>query len=160
MVSTNLDILSSYFFLGVRFNKDSINLLITSLSILIGLLLSLLVLLFDLGKKEKENLVDTSANDKIKYKFQSDKVGLVKEVFSNVLFSVLLSIFTIVFCLLTQISRIDFIYELLPSLIYECMKWLFLIIIHFISFFLLVQFILTLLMILKRFKILFDLEFK
>lgn len=40
----------------ISFDKDVIDILITSLSIFLGLLLSLLVLVFDLGKKENESL--------------------------------------------------------------------------------------------------------
>lgn len=102
--------LLSVFLIGIfkiSFDKDIINILITSLSIFIGLLLSLLVLLFDLGRKENEHLHKLPADPVAPVDKAKKKVILIREVFSQVLFSIVLSAGAILSTMSTQIIRFD-----------------------------------------------------
>ncbi|MFD2742381.1 MULTISPECIES: hypothetical protein [Sphingobacterium] len=144
---------------NISFDKDIINILITSLSIFIGLLLSLLVLLFDLGRKENEQLHALPSDPVAHIDKAKKKVALIREVFSQVIFSVVLSAGAILSTMSTQVIKFDSDIVLPESKIIDGITFAYFYASHFLSIFLICEFIITLLMILKRFKILFDLEF-
>jgi len=159
LVLPTLSSLMFIFLFKFNFDKDKINLLVTSLTIFTGLLLSLLVLLFDLGRKEKETFSTIPIDQIQKHNLSKNKITLVGEVFSNVLYSILTSALAILFCLLTQMSRVSIIYDNVPLQVYLILKFILLKALSFVALFLLFQFFLSLLMIIKRFKILYDLGF-
>ena len=64
----------------VFLSESLINILITSLAIFVGLLLNVMVVIFDIIKKNDDKL----------------KLRLIKETYSNISFAILLSIFTII----------------------------------------------------------------
>ncbi len=145
----------SLFLIGIRITEDYINILITSLSIFVGLLFSLLTLIFDLGKKEKERKQELGS------KYQEDyKYILIKELFINISFSIALSIISILFLLSTQFHPaliINFLKQ------YSCFNYLrvgYLATTTIISFTLIVEFALLLLMILKRFFLIYLNQFE
>lgn len=72
----------------VRLNERSTNIIITSLSILVGLLFNVIVLLFDLVSKNGK---------------RSLKNRILKEVLANITFSVLLAIISIILTLLANL---------------------------------------------------------
>ena len=147
-------------FFRISFDKDVIDILITSFSIFLGLLLSLLVLVFDLGRKENQSLISADP-EKIKLIEKiKDKIKLVREIFSNVLFTILLAGVAIICALATQLIKLDSNIVLPTSVIFDSITLVYFYLSHFLSLFLIIEFIISLLMILKRFKILFEIEFK
>jgi hypothetical protein len=144
----------------ISFDNDVINILITSLSIFLGLLLSLLVLVFDLGRKENEQLNNVE-QDKVNLVNQlKAKIKLIREIFSHVLFTILLAGVAIICALGTQLIKLESEIAIPASKIFDCVTLAYSYASHFVSVFMIIEFIISLLMILKRFKILFEIEFK
>lgn len=119
------------FSFNILLSDNLINILITSLSIFVGLLLNLLVIIFDVVTKLKE-----------KEKHDTLKKNFLKEIYSNISFSILLSLVAIIFLVL---SLTDNCYLKLIS--------------NVICDMLLLFFSMTLLMILRRVHILLSNEF-
>lgn len=115
-----------YFDIGL--SDRATNIIITTLSILVGLLFNVIVIIFDIIKRD--------STKKIKNK-------LLEELLTNISYSILLSIFIIVFTLLTYINN-----ELSNTIFTG------------IVYFLIGNYFLTVLMILKRMYQLFDNELK
>jgi hypothetical protein len=115
-----------YFDIGL--NDRATNIIITTLSILVGLLFNVIVIIFDIIKRD--------STKKIKNK-------LLEELLTNISYSILLSILIIVFTLLTYINN-------------ELSKTIF----TGIVYFLIGNYFLTVLMVLKRMYQLFDNELK
>jgi hypothetical protein len=126
-------------------------LIITSLSIFIGLLFSLLTLIFDLAKKEKEKLVNETVNHIEKASFT-----LIKEIFVNISYSIILSILCIISVFVSQFRPVFFIEIIKKTNYFMIIKHAFFFFTNAIVVFLLIQFVFTLLMILKRFFIIFN----
>lgn len=143
------------FFIGVRVTEDYINILITSLSIFVGLLFSLLTLIFELGKKEKElkQALGVKYNEEYKY-------ILIKELFINISFSIALSIIAILFLLSTQFHPALIINFLKQYACFNYIKIGYLAITTIVSFALIIEFALLLLMILKRFFLIYLNQFE
>lgn len=112
------------------FKPDHVNILIASLSILAGFLFNLLAMIFGFMDKLKEN----AENDDI-------KLVLVKEIHINISFSILLSIFCIVFLLFCDVETV-------------CLKVLF----NVLALFFIISFLLAMLMVLKRIYIIMSKE--
>ena len=114
------------FYFKVYVTETAINVIISTLSILVGLLFNVVVLIFDIIKRDSQNKI---------------KNIVLKQILSNIAFTILLSIISILFTLLTlienNISKIVF---------------------NSILFFLLFNFVITVLMILKRMFHLFHSE--
>lgn len=108
------------------FSTDALNIVISTLSILVGLLFNVVVLIFDIIKRDSSNKI---------------KNIVLKQILSNIAFTILISIIAIIFTLLTFINN------------FYCK-----IIFNSILFFLLTNFGLTVLMILKRMFHLFHTE--
>ncbi len=119
------------FYFGILLSDNLINILITSLSIFVGLLLNLLVIIFDVVTKLKEN----GNQETLKKKF-------LKEIYSNISFSILLSIVAILFLVLSLTDNCYF--KSVTNVITDA---------------LLLFFGITLLMILRRVHILLSNEF-
>lgn len=114
--------------------KDLTNVLITSLSVFAGLLFNLLLLIYDIVKKAKPD----EPYAELKTKF-------LREIYSNISYSILVSIVTIILLLFSSLS-ITSRYFQLP--------------VAYLIYFLVANFILTLSMILRRVHILLSKEFE
>lgn len=123
------------------------NILITSLSVFAALLFNLLLLLFDALEKQKE---------KCKYRYEDGTVEsreltkhenlirtFMQEIFSNISFGIFISVLAIVFLLLTQMISVPYF-----SIFFQVC-----------SYYLAIQFILTLFLVLKRIHLLLKEEF-
>ncbi|WP_422354945.1 hypothetical protein [Roseivirga pacifica] len=121
--------------MDIRLQKDTINLLITVQSIFIGLLLNLLVLLYALIQRKPE---------------KPERKQLLREVFHNISFSILLAIVSILGLLFSLFKA--------PLIFWKAFDLdLF---IDFLNYILLTEFVIILLMILKRINVLLTKEFK
>lgn len=114
--------------LGVRPTERVNTIIISTLSILIGLFFNVVVILFDIIKRDNN---------------QEIKNELLKQLLTNILYSILLSLIII------GITILSF---------FENKYWK--LICYFLTFFLLIHFALTVLMILKRIYVLFTNEMK
>jgi hypothetical protein len=136
-------------------NDNYLNIIITSLSIFVGLLFGFLTLVFDIVKNEKIVVQNPNATDEQKLKLQ-----LVKELFINIAFAIALSILSIVAALLTRFHPTPIILQLQKLTCYYYIRKLYLLTTNLIAIFLVLLFVATLLMILKRFFIIFTNDFK
>jgi uncharacterized membrane protein len=138
---------------GLKFDKDYVNITLTCLSIFTGLLFSLLTMVLSLiQENQKIELDKVKLEEKRK---TSARLELTNHLFINIGFTIVLSILSIVFVLLTQLKPIKII-ELLEDFEYfKILKLCYLYLINGIAFFLIIEFLLTLLMIVKRFTVLF-----
>lgn len=109
-------------------DTNSINIIITTLSILVGLFFNVIVLIFDIIKRDKNNNI---------------KNVVLKELQANIAYIILISIISILICLVTYIDNC-FVKYISNSVV----------------FFLLTNLIMTVLMVLKRMFHLFDKEFE
>jgi len=110
----------------IYLKTDAINIIISSLSILVGLLFNVVVLIFDIIKRDKSNDI---------------KNTVLRQILSNIAFTILLSIVSILLTLFTYTDN-------------STIKIIF----NAIVYFLLTNFIMTVLMILKRMFHLFHSE--
>jgi hypothetical protein len=140
-------------FSGLEFDKDYVNITLTCLSIFTGLLFSLLTMVLSLiQENQKIEIEKVKAEDKKK---TVARIELTNHLFINIGFTIVLSILSIVFVLLTQLNLTKFT-ELMSGFMYvELVKQFYLYLTNGITFFLIIEFILTLLMIVKRFTVLF-----
>lgn len=127
-------------YLEIPLNDGLANALITSFSIFSALLFNLLLLVYDISGK---NLDQTKYTDPVDIKRIVQKRELLREIYVNVSFSILVSIMTVVILLS---------YFLKPG---NCRLWAINIcsfqwLLAFVIYYLAIQFILTLLMVLKR----------
>lgn len=113
-------------FLKLRLVNDIINILITSLSIFAALLLNLLLLIFDIVRKNERNIDGSNNNER--------KLEFLKEIYSNISYSILISILTLIFLMLLNFIKNSLAGEICTLIIFTF----------------LINFILSLLMILKR----------
>lgn len=116
----------SYF--DVNLNKDVVNVIITALSIFVGLLFNVVVLVFDIINKESTTAI---------------KKRLMNEIITNISYCILLSLVAILISLFVFLDNCFVVKT-----------------ISFIIYFLLSNFLVTLLMVLKRVYVLFDNESK
>lgn len=105
--------------LCIYFSVTFVDIVVSGLSIFVGLLFNIIVILFDIVK-----------TDKVK----PDKKQVVREVVINISFCIILSLFAITTAFMTQLEWGN------------CFKY----ISNFITYFLVLEFFLTLLMVLKR----------
>lgn len=139
--------------LELRIDNEYLSIIITSLSIFIGLLFSLLTLVFDMVKSSS-NLENEIDHKKIV------KHTLTQELFINIAFAIALSLVSIVAVFLTRFRPAPII-DLLKNLsYYEYIKEIYIFSTNLFAIYLLILFLFTLLMILKRFYILFLSQFK
>lgn len=120
--------------------SDITSILITSFSIFTALLFNLLVLLFDIVNKNKTIPADATDEEK---KGLSNKLRLLKEVYSNISYCILVSIIVLVLLIISLVSTNEIFIKTMGILVYfGCLN-----------------FILILIVILKRIHILFSNEF-
>lgn len=143
-------------FLDVNFVKNFSELIVTSLSIFIGLLFSLLTLIFDLAKKEKEKIALIKANNGTPTKKEKASFVLIKEMFINISYAILLSILSIVCVFITEFRPKYIISYVCTLENQDTIKVYCLFLANLFVVFLLIQFLLTLLMVLRRFFIVFN----
>lgn len=108
----------------IYLKTDYLNIFISALSIFVGLLFNVIVVMFDIAKKDK---------------IRRAKLDLIRDVVINISFAILTSVLAILTSLLTQIE-LNGAYKIVSN---------------FINYFLLINFVLTLLMILKRMYVVF-----
>lgn len=138
---------------GLKFNKDYVNIALTCLSIFTGLLFGLLPMVFNLIiENQKIKISDEDAE--IRKRVEA-KIDLTKHLFINIGFSIVLSILSLILVLLTQLYPTVIIHKIQSWEYYEIIKQTYLYFINGVCFFLIIEFILTLLMIIRRFTILF-----
>ena len=133
-------------YLGISLSDNLVNALITSFSIFSALLFNLLLLVYDISGKKSEQIKGSDQSkitDPLEIKRIGQKNKLLREIYVNVSFSILVSIICVVI-LLT--------YFLKPT---TCEFWVINLcllkpLFTFVVYFLAVQFILTLFMVLKR----------
>jgi len=138
---------SSFVYYDVPLSKESISLFITILSILGGFSFNLLAIIFGYHDKIERSIKNENS---IKWTY-------IKEIHSNISFSILNSFLCIAFLLL---CKLDFKWANVTvdvlSRIYNLNYAV--IIVNFSTFFLIIFYVITLLMILKRISILFNRE--
>jgi hypothetical protein len=116
-------------------DRATSNILITSLSIFSALLLNLLMLIYDLVRKEEETEPDPGTENRA--------VKLLQEIFTNISYSIVVSVFCVAILLIAYL---------------EIRSGIFLQIFSLVVYFLVIQFLLTLFMVLKRVHILLSLR--
>lgn len=168
---------------GTRIQVEYFDILVSALSIFVGLLFSLLVLIFELAKKERDTVKDRKKQKQEEIEKLSreneyspivsdlrteienldKKVLFLKEIFTQVSFAIIISLISICALFLTQASMPnleEFLSRYLSNevILYIKYWWDFVITISAIYF--LIQFLLSLVLALKRFYSLFSIEFK
>lgn len=124
-------------------DKSFANILITSLSIFAALLLNLLLLVFDIVRKTNDAI---SKNREMKNPYENEERRLIflKEIYSNISYAIFVSILSIIILLIAYFICNVHLLQLVSFFVY----------------FLSINFILTLLMIVKRVHILLSNELK
>ncbi len=122
-------------------DKEFANILITSLSIFAALLLNLLLLVFDIVRKTNDSI---ARNKELKnpYEAEEKRLTFLKEIYANISYAIFVSILSIVILLIAYFVCDFHLLQLFSFFIY----------------FLSLNFILTLLMIVKRVHILLSNE--
>ena len=147
-------------FFRIRLVDSYISIIITALSICVGLLFNLLTLILDLARKQKIDIEDKEVKKVILSEADKVKFILTKELFVNIASAIVISIVAIAFSLL-MIIKPKFLIALLMNIrCYESIKELYFILTSMIVIFLVIEFFLLLLMILKRFFLIFNQEIK
>jgi hypothetical protein len=144
--------------LGVRLSNDYINVIITSLSIFVGLLLNLLLLIFDLAKKQKQKNAEYEEKLEILPSIEKVKFLIAKELYVNILFAIVISIFAILACFVATLRPILIIAFFKNLTCFNMIKEMYVFLSTAITITLSLEFLLTLLMILKRFFLIFNKE--
>lgn len=117
-----------FYFGGLRVDKDSIETIVGSLSIFVGLLFNALVILLDVARKHESKEI---------------KQIIVKELTANISFSIIISFAAIFIMLFGFVENLN---NTIKAAI------------NVISFFLLAEFLLTFLMVMKRVYLIFKKE--
>ncbi|WP_129021877.1 hypothetical protein [Edaphocola flava] len=140
-------------FLGLRFTKDYVDIILTCLSIFTGLLFTLLaMILVSVQDNAKINIDNVDIENK---KVIKAKIDLTKHLFVNIAFSIVLSIFALILVLSTQFHPIKLIDLIARLKVYYYLKNCYLFLTNGLSFFFLIEFLLTLFMIVRRFAVLY-----
>ena len=152
--------------IGLFISIQYLSIILTCLSIFSGLLFGLLSLVLSLINNTKttyNTLIKIPEPDSVIQKEILDteiKYRISKELFINIGFAIFLSLVAIVFTLLTRLKPESLIQIFKNNGCYPLLKDIFIISTNFISYFIISVFILTILMVLKRFYLLFDNEVK
>ncbi|ADQ17091.1 hypothetical protein Lbys_1373 [Leadbetterella byssophila DSM 17132] len=80
----------SLIYYEIELNPEATNIIITSLSIFVGLMFNIIVLIFDIVKRDASRKV---------------KNTVLKELLANISFAIILSVFSIIITLFTYISK-------------------------------------------------------
>lgn len=155
-------LLTSEFFI----TETYLNIILTCLSIFAGLLFGLLSLVFELTKNIKKEVEIIKINPIVgdtlfkKLAHEELKYRISKELFVNIGFAIIVSILTIICAILTRLYPKQIVFWLSHFECYQFIKTIYLISSNFLAYYLLMLFVLTIMMILKRFFLLFDSETK
>lgn len=141
-------------FAGLKFNKDYVNITLTCLSIFAGLLFGLLTMVFSMVQ-ENQKLNPEKEKDESKKKIILAKIDLTKHLFINISFSIVLSLLALIFVLFTQFYPVQIVEMIDTWKYYIYLKKSYLYALNGLSFFFIIEFMLTLMMILRRFTVLF-----
>lgn len=143
---------------GIGLDKDTINVLITALSVVTALLFNLLLLVYDFIKKEGDSNSKISSEDSKDHLVNRNnalrlKMRYLNEIYSNISFSILVAVITVVILvvLLMNVRYPKEMTDLNFRVAYFC---------NLFTFALLCNFVLTLIMILQRIHKLLTDEFK
>jgi hypothetical protein len=140
-------------FSGLQFNKDYVDIGLTCLSIFTGLLFTLLAIVLGvINENSKVNINEVLPHKQKKYKAT---IELTNHLFINIAFSLVISVLSIIIILLTQIYPKNLIIILKNCDYYDLFRYIYLYSINFIAFFLIIEFLLLLMMIIKRFTLIF-----
>ncbi len=142
--------------------ENQLETVLTTMSIFTGLLFGLLPLVINLiseARKSVEMLRKTNPDELVEKELRRSEIkfSISKELFTNIGFTILIAILVIVFSVSTQL------YFPLPkrwglSHVLSIVNPMFIIFSHFISYFLMIHFVFTLMMVLKRFNLLYSQE--
>ncbi len=125
---------------GVLLTDSLVNGLITSFSIFSALLFNLLLLVYSIAEKNPDS---TKITDQLEIKKNAQRRELLREIYINVSFSILISTISVVI-LLTYFLKISNCFFWKVNLC--SFQWLLAAILYYLS----IQFLLTLFMVLKR----------
>jgi hypothetical protein len=125
---------------GVLLNDSLVNALITSFSIFSALLFNLLLLVYDIAGKDPDK---AKVTDPLEIKKNVQRRELLREIYVNVSFSILISTISVVI-LLTYFLKISNCFFWKVNLC--SFQWLLAAIVYYLS----IQFLLTMFMVLKR----------
>jgi hypothetical protein len=145
---------------GVTITESYLSIILTCLSIFAGLLFGLLPLIFTVTKDMNKDFVTQKAaipQNTLKpdsFTRIENQLRISIELFSNISFAISISIISIISCLLTR-CKPAWIIAYLQRYNYKLFKTIWLTTTNFASYFTLILFVLTLLMILKRFFLLY-----
>jgi amino acid transporter len=130
--------LSIFFGLQFRLDTNVSNALMTSLSVFSALLFNLLLLIYDIVRKEEKERKEEKDSKK-----DTLLLELLRQIYANISYSIFISVFTVAILLINflDIKNICFV-----------------VIINCVVYYLTVQFVLTLFMILKRVHVLLKKE--
>lgn len=138
---------------GLQFNNDYVNIGLTCLSIFTGLLFTLLAIVLGvINENNKINIDELLPHKRKKYKATFE---LTNHLFINIAFSLVVSVLAIFIVLLTQVYPKNIIILLKKYFDYYLFRDIYLYTINFIAFFLIIEFLLLLMMIIKRFTLIF-----
>lgn len=161
---------------SIKDSKEIINIIITTLSIFIGLFMNLAVLLIDLYNKNNQKikqfsvdniLEEADVDERIKKNNQRKNLGLVseiaKETMHSIFYSIFISILTIIISLFSYVN-FQYLKSILLEINHDKIKFciacisainpirLVEIALHLVIYYLAIHFLLVLLMIIKRFS--------
>ena len=143
---------------GIRLTNDYVNIIITSLSIFVGLLFNLLILIFDLTRKQKSKLKEFEVKTEVVPRIDMVKFTILKELYANICFAIAVSIFAIAAAIAPTLKPKLILPFLRNIKYYHSLKDIYIFLTNSIAIFLSILFLLTLLMILKRFFLIFNNE--
>lgn len=138
---------------GLLFDQDYVNITLTCLSIFAGLLFGLLTMVFGLLQEQQQLSLSTLTPEKKRVIIA--KYDLTKHLFINIGFSIVLSVLALIAVLFTQFKPLNVMHLINSWMYYDSLKNIYLYLINGISFFLIIEFLLTLMMIIRRFTVLF-----
>jgi hypothetical protein len=142
--------------------KSISSLIVTCLSIFIGLLFNLLILIFDLSKRETDKIKnieqqkDDTEDKQLTLKAERTALELIKELFVNIAYAIALSILCVIIILLGKFRPTLMLVILKKTNWFGVIRHYTLLSLDTLTIFFLIQFLLTLLMILNRFFIIFN----
>lgn len=139
--------------LGLSFDKDYVNISLTCLSIFIGLLFGLLTMVFSMVQENQKIEIEKIPSEEKRRGIA--RIDLTQHLFINIGFSISLSLLALIVILLTQLHPVVLIEYINCWKYYDYLKNGYLYATNGVSFFLLIEFLLTLMMIMRRFTILF-----
>jgi hypothetical protein len=127
-------------YFGISLNDSLVNALITSFSIFSALLFNLLLLVYDIAGKDNNKI---SATDPLEVKKNVQRRELLRQIYVNVSFSILISIVSVVVLLVYFLRSSNCVLWMVNLC---SLQWL----LATISYYLSIQFLLTIFMVLKR----------